>query len=562
METEIAGFRPFADTVERVLSALNQNTSGISDPEQWLIEALTGSGNRNSPTVNEYTSLGWPPLFAAVSRISGHISTMPFEIKERLPDGGFLTHRDTRNDLWENPNNWQTGSVLKELMQMNALLHGNGRCLIVRDTTGKPIELVPLLAYNTRTVLIRGEKFHWLVAPSFWNYSLGVLDPGQVYYLPDADVFHVPGLGGNGAWGYSLIHMFRESIGLGLSGQKASLQAFNNMGRPGIILEAPIGKFRDPKKAEEFLKKFDASQAGIDNTGKTALLREGVQAKVISVSQEDAQFLKQRIHQREEAALMLFLEAFLGGDKGPYKSITERNAQYMVNCLLRWIIKWQEEANRKLLTDQERLAGVLRWKFNTSILLEGDPNSHADYTGKLRQQGAISGNEVRQKHNLPRIDDPALDTYTNPNTTAGENPDGDGGSDGGSDGDGDGDGKEKDRLRDVARNAISSRINRVAGVERERVERGARKGGNTLETIELFYDKFEHDLADVTKELGGDVFGAYEYINTSREQIRDIIAVTDSSQLPDAISGLVNSSAWNDRADRLTNQILEEACYV
>ena len=565
MSTGMTEFKPFAETVSRVLSALNQNSSGVTDPEQWLIEALTGSGSGNTPTVNEYTSLGWPPLFAAVSRISGHIASMPFEIKQRLPGGGFLPHDDQRNDLWENPNGWQIGSVLKELMQMNVLLHGNGRCLIVRDSTGMPIELVPLLAYNTRTILIKGKKFHWLVAPAFWNYSLGVLEGGQVYYLPDADVFHVPGLGGNGAWGYSIIHMFRETIALGLSGQTASLQAFSNMGRPGIILEAPIGKFRDPKKAQEFLEKFDASQAGIDNAGKTAMLREGVTAKILSMNQEDAQFLKQRMHQREEAALMLFLEAFMGGDKGPYKSITERNSQYMVNCLLRWITKWQQEANRKLLTAEERLAGVLRWRFDPSILLEGDPNSHADYTGKLRQQGAISGNEVRQKHNMPRIDDPALDTYSNPNTTPGgeslSDPDeGDEGSDGGSDGGDD----DNEKLRNVARNAIGSRIKRLTFAEAGRVSktRSAGEGESTLEGFQAFYDKFEGDLREAIDELGGGPILASNYVHDSLRQITEIIAVTDSTQLPDVLDGLVKSQAWGERSDQLTDQILEGACDV
>ncbi len=552
-------FRPFENTVERVLTALNQSTSGISNPEQWLIEALTGSRNENQIPVTEYSALGWPPLWATVSRISGHVATMPLEIKRETEDGGFTKVKDPRNQLWESPNNWQTGSTLKELMQMNALLHGNGRALIVRDSTGMPIELVPLLAFNTRTVLVEGEKFHWVIAPQFWNYSLGVLEPGRSFHLHDDDVLHIPGLGGNGAWGYSIIHMFRESIGLGLSGQAAALQSFNNMGRPGIILEAPIGKFRDPKKADDFLKQFDASQAGIDNSGKTAMLREGVQAKILSMNHEDSQFLDQRKFQRDDAQLIMFLEILMG-EKGPYKSITEKNTQYMINCLSRWIVKWEQECDRKLRTEQEKLENVLKFKFDPTFLVTGDPISLAIYTGKLREQGAMSGNEVRRKHNLPKIDDPALETFSNPNTTPGEAPDED--KDNDKDRLENDDRLEKDKLRDVARNAIGSRIKRVAGAEIDRVQRAARKGKNTLKTIETFYDKFESDLGDAVKELGGDPEDAYKYVSESMGQIRDIAAVTDTSQLPSAISGLVTSAAWNDRADQLTDRILQGACHV
>ena len=56
-------------------------------------------------------------------------------------------------------------------------------------------------------------------------------------------------------------------------------------------------------------------------------------------------------------------------------------------------------------------------RFNPTQLLTGDPNTLADYTGKLRQQGALSGNEVRAFHHLNPVD--GLDDYSNPNISTG-----------------------------------------------------------------------------------------------------------------------------------------------
>ena len=100
-----------------------------------------------------------------------------------------------------------------------------------------------------------------------------------------------------------------------------------------------------------------------------------------------------------------------------YKSITERNTQYLNNCLNRWILKIEQEIRRKLFSDREKLAGVHSVELDHRRLVMGDPNTAADYTGKLRQQGAINGNEVREMHGLQPVADPMLESYGNPNIT-------------------------------------------------------------------------------------------------------------------------------------------------
>ena len=114
------------------------------------------------------------------------------------------------------------------------------------------------------------------------------------------------------------------------------------------------------------------------------------------MSSTDAQFLQQRNFQREEVALLFGLESIMGDNSGQtYRSISERNTAYINNCLGRWIAKWTEEIENKLMP-----YGNLEAEFNTKTLMQGDPNSLADYTLKLSQQGIATINELRDMHGL------------------------------------------------------------------------------------------------------------------------------------------------------------------
>ena len=90
----------------------------------------------------------------------------------------------------------------------------------------------------------------------------------------------------------------------------------------------------------------------------------------------------------------------MGDNSGQtYKSISERNTAYISNCLGRWFAKWTEEVENKLMP-----YGNLEAKFDTTSLLQGDPNSLAQYTLQLNQQGCATINEIRYMHGLDPVE--------------------------------------------------------------------------------------------------------------------------------------------------------------
>ena len=168
-----------------------------------------------------------------------------------------------------------------------------------------------------------------------------------------------------------------------------------------MLLEAPNGMFRSAKDAKDFLDNFNSKHEGLENSGKAGLLRDGMKATVLPVSNTDSQFLQQRNFQREEIALLFGLESILGDTSGQtYRSISERNTAYINNCLSRWFAKWTEEIENKLMP-----YGNLEATFNTRKLMQGDPNSVADYALKVSQTGAATVNEVREIIDLDPVED-------------------------------------------------------------------------------------------------------------------------------------------------------------
>ncbi len=384
-------------------------TSGVKNPANWLTQYFGGTKSSAGINVTLDAALGVPEIWNAVSKISGHLSTLPLELHEITQDGEKnILHNDRGSRVWAQPNDIQTNQVCVEKIMIDALLMGNGRLFIERNSMGQATGLIPLQAENTQTVMVDGQRWHCVSINS--GTEQGQLtnsnEAGTLYKIPDSDVFYVMGLTRNGYWGENLLHIFRDSIGLAIAGGESAGTIFQNSGRPGLLLEAPTGAFGTNDDAQAFLEAFNNAHTGLDNQGKTGLLRNGMKAMPMSYPTMDQSHIGMRQFQRESAALMFLLESVIGDSGGSvYKSITERQSVYLTNCLNRWISKIEQEADKKLMSARNAKSGNYRYKMDISPLFANDRDGLALYTSSLRQQGVVSGNEVRALHGFGPVDE-------------------------------------------------------------------------------------------------------------------------------------------------------------
>ena len=79
----------------------------------------------------------------------------------------------------------------------------------------------------------------------------------------------------------------------------------------------------------------------------------------------------------------------------------------MVHTLRPWLIRWEQELNRKLFKESEK--GKFFFKFTIEGLLRGDTKTRSVFYKDLFNIGVLSPNDIRQLENLNPVE--GGDTY-------------------------------------------------------------------------------------------------------------------------------------------------------
>lgn len=534
--------------MNQINKIINSVTNGWKSPSDWMVDWFRGGTEYSAGVrVNTKTALGFPPLWYAVNKISGHVARLPLNMRKKMDRGSEVASDHPTAKLLKNrPNMFQTAFTFKQQLMVHSLLYGNGRAAIVRRG-GQPVELLPMLPERTVTCMVDGEKWHAFTIDE--DDPLGTRKPPGfsvegTYRVHDSDVLHILGLTYDGYTGVSLLDVAKEALGVGLAAQKAVASSFKNGTRPGLILQAPSGVLRDPKEAETFLAQFNKYHEGLDNQSRAALLREGMTVQSLQFSSSDAQWLEQRGFQRQDTALLFMLEQILGDDSSvSYSSLEQKSQAYKSNCLDPWLERWEQEANSKLLGIGSH--SPYYFKFNANALLRPDATSRASYYEKMIMMRAMSPNEVRELEDMNPYE--GGDEYANPAITPGT-----AGATRESD-----DEEPEDRdvsASDASRRAIVAHLRHMIGVEQKRVLAAAGNKDDYLGWVRSFYKSWKNKMRQDVKHIGGSSEIADTHCQESLDQITELAGSVTVEGLADAVAEATEH--WQDRAEELAIQIL------
>ena len=222
---------------------------------------------------------------------------------------------------------------------------------------------------------------------------------GASVILKPTDVLHIPGLGFDGLVGYSPIAMAKNAIGLAIATEEYGAKFFANGAAPSGVLEHP-GTIKDPSKVRE---SWQAKFGGSSNSGKVAVLEEGMKYTPISISPEQAQFLETRKFQINEIARIFRVPPHMVGDleKSSFSNIEQQSLEFVKYTLDPWVVRWEQSLMRSLLSTDEKKTFFV--KFNLEGLLRGDYQSRMNGYAVARQNGWMSANDIRELENLDRI---------------------------------------------------------------------------------------------------------------------------------------------------------------
>lgn len=355
-------------------------------PGEVLAEALTAPGQSifaPSPTagmrVDADSALALPAFWACVRYVSSQVAMLPWGPYRTTPGGGRKEQREHR--LWamlhEEPAPLTTPMVLKEALVWNALVVGNGYAEVVGDT---------LLLHESAIVtpLVDGQ--------GALSYAVGRGQDTRTVLA--ADMFHLRGPSRDGRVGLSVIGAAREGLGLGLAVQTYAAAFFGNGSHVGGVYQTP--GVLSQEQYERLLAQIEADR-GARAAHRPRILEGGLTYQADTIPPQDAQYIETRQFGAREICSLFGVPPHkigLEGGATAYASREQAAIEAVMDCLMPWVVRLEQEANIKLLTPTERRAGYYT-HLNVDGLLRGDAQSRAGYYEKQIRNAGMTPNEQR-----------------------------------------------------------------------------------------------------------------------------------------------------------------------
>ena len=355
-------------------------------------------GTTSGKTVTERTAMQMTAVYSCVRILAEAVAGLPLHLYKYTENGGkekAIDHPLYRL-LHDEPNPEMSSFVFRETLMTHLLLWGNAYAQVIRNGKNEVIALYPLMP-NKMTVDrdSNGQLYY-----SYYRGSdEAIRDTQNTVILKPPDVLHIPGLGFDGLVGYSPIAMAKNAIGMAIACEEFGAKFFANGAAPSGVLEHP-GTIKDPSRVRDA---WQSQFGGSSNSGKVAVLEEGMKYTPISISPEQAQFLETRKFQINEIARIFRVPPHMVGDleKSSFSNIEQQSLEFVKYTLDPWVIRWEQSIQRALLSHDEK--AVYFAKFNLEGLLRGDYQSRMNGYAIGRQNGWMSANDIRELENLDRI---------------------------------------------------------------------------------------------------------------------------------------------------------------
>ena len=351
--------------------------------QSWTIPNwLTFGQNSSGQTVNRNTSLNLSSFYGSVRNISEDIAKLPFYVYKVDQNGNKtkVPHIATTL-LSKQPSSVSIPFTFKQTLIEYALIEGNGYAYIERDANAKPIALYVL-----------DSEF---VTPQLYNnqlyYIIQDINTGVRGTFTQDEIFHIKGMG-DGYVGKSVVGYAAESIGKSLATQSYASGFFGNGATMTGTIEVP-GVITDENMAKSIKEKFISSIKGNGTANGVGLLANGAKFTKISVSPNEAQFIESQEFNVADIArwFRMPLSKLQSGSTGS-SNLEQLNIEYVTDCLMPWIVRFEQEVERKLFRSDEMES--LDAKFSVNLLMRGDSAAMSQFVTRMYMIGAYSANDA------------------------------------------------------------------------------------------------------------------------------------------------------------------------
>lgn len=399
-----------------ILGALfGASDPAVPAPDDDFWYGGSGTQSETGLTVTPERAMRVTTVYRCIAIMSQTLASLPIHIYRKIPGEAGASQRELADNhplgevLRYQPNRWQTSFEFRQMLMGHLCLRGNAYAEIVPGVRGAVDQLIPLHPDRVVPERLPTGSIRYTVTDPF---------TGQSRRLLQDEIMHLRGLTSDGLRGLAPIEAAANAVGLALATEKYGSRLFRNATRPSGILTTSKGLNEAGRK--RLKQEWAALSAGMDNTGRTAVLEDGLAWQKIGLDQEEAQYLETRGFQVEEIARLfgvpLFLLASMTKNSTWGAGIEQMLIAFVIFTMQPWLVAWEQVFRRDLLVAKE----TYEIKFNVDGLLRGDSKARAEFYASGIQNLWMNPNEVRRKEGMN--DREGGDAFVNPNiATMGHN---------------------------------------------------------------------------------------------------------------------------------------------
>ena len=173
----------------------------------------------------------------------------------------------------------------------------------------------------------------------------------------------------------------------------------------GVITRPPSSGTWSNEARQRFKKEWSALYSGTENSGKTAVLEEGMEFKEISFNPKESQYLEGRQLTREECARAYHIPPPLVGilDHATYSNIESQHKSLYTDVLGPWLAMIEEDLKLQLIGDFDDSEKIYL-QFNIQEKMQGDFETQMRSLQSATGTAYMTVNEARSIMNLPKLD--------------------------------------------------------------------------------------------------------------------------------------------------------------
>lgn len=385
------------------------SAGNIGPPRDPVVAAWFGQGSQSASGMNVTpdNALRVTAVYRAVSLLSQTYASLSPDVHKWLPNGGTVIAFDhPRHRLFAvAPNKWQTPFEWVEMMSGHFALRG--RCYSEKIATGGDAvsQLIPLHPDHVRPFRAPDGNLAFEYSP---------LDgPTRIILQSEMCYMHGLTVGEDGITPLSPISVAgREAIGNALATQEHSGRLFANGTRLGGLLKMP-GHLADDTRRKSLLEGWNRAFGGTQNTGKTALLEDGLEWQALGMTGEDAQIIETMQFSIADISRIfdgIPLHLLSELSRSTNNNIEHQDLGLVKHTIRPGAVRREQALARDLLSPRDRLTYCI--KFDLDDLMRGDTAARTAYNASGLQNGYLNRNEVRMFEGLNPSDDTEMNDYT------------------------------------------------------------------------------------------------------------------------------------------------------